>query len=232
MATPGFDASEQLKTRFQNYWLDGAFDEMFEREGVPRPHYGALHDLLLSLPAQDLGRRKQAADISFLHQGITFTVYGREDGTEQIFPHDLLPRIMTSAEWETIERGLTQRITALNLFLHDIYHEGRSLAAGIVPREIVYSCKHFRRQMREFRVPRNIYVTVVGTDLVRLPDGRRPADRSLQRSAARHAARPCARGPARTEHRIADSRRVQLRVFRACLPRAADGDRAGGRPRS
>src|SRR5258706_3191560 len=172
MATPGFDASEQLKTRFQNYWLDGAFDEMFEREGVPRPHYGALHDLLLSLPAQDLGRRKQAADISFLHQGITFTVYGREDGTEQIFPHDLLPRIINSAEWETIERGLTQRITALNLFLHDIYHEGRSLAAGIVPHEIVYSCKHFRRQMREFRVPRNIYVTVVGTDLVRLPDGR------------------------------------------------------------
>src|SRR5258706_8585666 len=172
MATPGFDASEQLKTRFQNYWLDGAFDEMFEREGVPRPHYGALHDLLLSLPAQDLGRRKQAADISFLHQGITFTVYGREARTEPIFPHDLLPRIITSAEWETIERGLPQRITALNLVLTDIYHEGRSLAAGIVPREIVYSCKHFRRQMREFRVPRNIYVTVVGTDLVRLPDGR------------------------------------------------------------
>ena len=93
-------------------------------------------------------RRKQAADLSFLHQGITFTVYGREEGTERIFPHDLLPRIITSAEWETIERGLTQRITALNLFLKDIYHEGRILADGIVPREIVYTCKHFRRQMR------------------------------------------------------------------------------------
>ncbi len=93
-------------------------------------------------------RKKQAADVSFLHQGITFTVYGRDEGTERIFPHDLLPRIITSAEWQTIERGLTQRITALNLFLRDIYHEGRCLADGIVPREMVYSCKHFRRQMR------------------------------------------------------------------------------------
>jgi uncharacterized circularly permuted ATP-grasp superfamily protein len=117
-------------------------------------------------------RRKQAADTSFLHQGITFTVYGRDEGTERIFPHDLLPRILTSHEWETIERGLAQRITALNLFLRDIYNEGKSLADGVVPREIVYSCKHFRRQMREFAVPRNIYITVVGTDLIRLPDGR------------------------------------------------------------
>jgi uncharacterized circularly permuted ATP-grasp superfamily protein len=106
-----------------------------------------------------------------LHQGITFTVYGREEGTERIFPNDLLPRIITSAEWETIERGLTQRITALNLFLRDIYHEGRSVKAGVVPGEIVYSCRHFRRQMREFKVPKNIYITVVGSDLVRLPDG-------------------------------------------------------------
>jgi uncharacterized circularly permuted ATP-grasp superfamily protein len=127
--------------------------------------------MLLSLPVEEMRRRKQAADISFLHQGITFTVYGREEGTERIFPNDLLPRIITASEWETIERGLTQRITALNLFLRDIYHEGRSLKAGVVPSEIVYSCRHFRRQMREFKVPKNIYITVVGSDLVRLPDG-------------------------------------------------------------
>ena len=127
--------------------------------------------MLLSLPVEEMRRRKQAADISFLHQGITFTVYGREEGTERIFPNDLLPRIITSAEWETIERGLTQRITALNLFLRDIYHEGRSLKAGVVPSDMVYSCRHFRRQMREFTVPKNIYITVVGSDLVRLADG-------------------------------------------------------------
>jgi uncharacterized circularly permuted ATP-grasp superfamily protein len=172
MAIPGFDTSEFLTGRFRNYWLDGAYDEMFASSGEPRPHYQALYEMLLSLPIEEMRRRKQAADISFLHQGITFTVYGRDEGTERIFPHDLLPRIITSAEWETIERGLTQRITALNLFLCDIYGEGRCLADGVVPREIVYSCKHFRRQMREFKVPKNIYITVVGSDLVRLPDGR------------------------------------------------------------
>src|SRR5271165_5590950 len=167
--TPAFDTSQHA--RFEDYWLDGAYDEMFGADNLPREHYRALHELLLELPLAEMRRRKQSADVSFLHQGITFTVYGREEGTERIFPHDLLPRIITSAEWETIERGLTQRITALNLFLRDIYHEGRSLKAGVVPSEMVYSCRHFRRQMREFTVPKNIYITVVGSDLVRLPDG-------------------------------------------------------------
>jgi uncharacterized circularly permuted ATP-grasp superfamily protein len=171
MATARFDADTD-HTRFQDYWLDSAYDEMFEAEGVPRAHYRGLYDLLRDLPLTEMRRRKQAADTSFLHQGITFTVYGRDEGTERIFPHDLLPRIITSKEWGTIERGLIQRITALNLFLRDIYNEGRSLDDGVVPREIVYSCKHFRRQMREFTVPRNIYITVIGTDLIRLPDGR------------------------------------------------------------
>ena len=94
-----------------------------------------------------------------------------DEGTERIFPHDLLPRIITDAEWSTIERGLTQRITALNLFLKDIYHEGKILNDGVVPREIIYSCKHYRRQMRGVQVPRDVYVTVAGTDLIRLPDG-------------------------------------------------------------
>src|SRR5271165_1180471 len=172
MAAPRFDVTNMSSNLFRNYVLDGAYDEMFEAPGKPRPHYRALFEMLLALPWDEMRHSKQAADISFLHQGITFTVYGREEGTERIFPHDLLPRIVTSAEWETIERGLTQRIIALNLFLKDIYNEGRSLTAGIVPREIVYSCKHFRRQMRGFSVPKNIYVTVVGTDLIRLPDGR------------------------------------------------------------
>jgi len=145
---------------------------MFESESTPRLHYRALHQLLRELPLAEMRKRKQIADVSFLHQGITFTVYGREEGTERIFPHDLLPRIITRTEWETVERGLTQRITALNLFLRDIYHEGRCLKDGVVPGEIVYSCKHFRRQMREFTVPKNIYITVVGTDLIRVPDGR------------------------------------------------------------
>jgi len=172
MAILDTSAQHVFKPPFTHYGLDAAYDEMFDAEGMPRPHYQALYQRLLELPAEELRRRQQAADLSFLHQGITFTVYGNEEGTERIFPYDLLPRILTSGEWETIERGLTQRITALNLFLKDIYHEGRILAAGVVPRELIYSCRHFCRQMRGLHVPRGIYISVVGTDLVRLADGR------------------------------------------------------------
>ncbi len=172
MATPRFDVTNMSSNLFRNYVLDGAYDEMFEAPGKPRPQYQALFEMLLALPWDEMRHSKQAADVSFLHQGITFTVYGREEGTERIFPHDLLPRIITSEEWETIERGLTQRITALNLFLRDIYNAGRCLSDGIVPREMVYTCRHFRRQMRGFDVPRDAYVNVAGTDLIREPDGR------------------------------------------------------------
>jgi uncharacterized circularly permuted ATP-grasp superfamily protein len=155
----------------QNYQLDRAFDEMFDSAGATRPQYQALLQHFLSLPQEELRQRKHSADLAFLNQGITFTVYGRQEGTERIFPHDLLPRLITNSEWQHIERGLTQRITALNMFLRDIYNEGRILAEGVVPREIVYSCRHFRRQMRGFQVPRNVYIAVVGTDLIRLQNG-------------------------------------------------------------
>src|SRR5919112_3437706 len=151
---------------------EAPYDEMFGADGQCRPQYQALHQRVLGLPADELRRRQQAADLSFLHQGITFTVYGREEGTERIFPYDLLPRIITGSEWATLERGLTQRITALNLFLKDIYHEGRILKDGVVPAELVYTCRHFRREMRGVRVPRDIYISVVGTDLVRVGGGR------------------------------------------------------------
>jgi uncharacterized circularly permuted ATP-grasp superfamily protein len=155
----------------RNYKLDHAFDEMFAGRDDLREHYGPLLEHFSALPKDEVQRRKQAADLSFLNQGITFTVYGREEGTEKIFPYDLLPRIITSAEWAKVERGLTQRITALNLFLKDIYNEGRILKDGIVPREIVYSCQHFRRQMSGLQVPRNVYIAVCGTDLIRLENG-------------------------------------------------------------
>ena len=165
-------ASSQFETAaLQNYLLDHAYDEMFQSQGLLHPHYEPLLRHFASLPSEELQRRKQAADLSFLNQGITFTVYGREEGTERIFPYDLLPRIITAEEWATVERGLTQRIVALNLFLKDIYNEGRILEDGIVPREIVYSCKHFRRQMCGLQVPRNVYVAVCGTDLIRLESG-------------------------------------------------------------
>jgi uncharacterized circularly permuted ATP-grasp superfamily protein len=172
MTTGNTSLRPALQPPFANYQLDGAYDELFDHDGAPRTQYRPLHQRLLELPAEELRRMQQAADLSFLNQGITFTVYGREEGTERIFPYDLLPRIITSAEWSTLERGLTQRITALNLFLKDLYHEARILAEGVVPREMVYTCKHYRREMRGVKVPRDIYVSVVGTDLIRVGDGR------------------------------------------------------------
>lgn len=169
------EANPFEQAAMKTYLLDHAYDEMFLRQGEGdrrlREHYEPLLNHFASLPDGELQRRKQAADLSFLNQGITFTVYGRDEGKEQIFPYDLIPRIITKAEWDTVERGLTQRIMALNLFLKDIYNEGRILTDGIVPREIVYSCKHFRRQMIGLQVPRNVYVAICGTDLIRLENG-------------------------------------------------------------
>jgi uncharacterized circularly permuted ATP-grasp superfamily protein len=159
------------RVRFAPYERGAAYDEMFDGDDTPRAHYAALHRRLLTLPARELQRRAQAAELSFINQGITFTVYGDEEGTERIIPHDLLPRIIPADEWATIERGLAQRISALNLFLKDVYHEGRILGDGVVPRSLIYSCRHYRREMRGVRVPHDIYVSVIGTDLVRLPDG-------------------------------------------------------------
>ena len=155
----------------KNYSLDHAFDEMFAGPDELHRHYEALFDRFCILPPDELQRRKHAAELSFLNQGITFTVYGREDNKEHIFPYDLVPRIITAAEWARVEAGLTQRITALNLVLKDLYNEGRILKDGVVPRELIYSCKHFRRQMVGLQVPRNVYVAICGTDLIRLQNG-------------------------------------------------------------
>src|SRR5215218_2507766 len=156
---------------FSGYSLEGIFDEMLDGRAQPRRSYRRLHKELLKLTPEELWRSKQQADLSFFNAGITFTVYGRQEGTEKIFPHDLLPRIISGPDWEVIERGLTQRITALNLFLRDLYHERHILRDGVVPAEVIYTCRHFRRQMTNVKVPRDAYVNVMGTDLVRLPDG-------------------------------------------------------------
>jgi uncharacterized circularly permuted ATP-grasp superfamily protein len=156
---------------FAAYSVDTAFDEMLDARAQPRRPYRRLHKELQKLTPDELWRSKQKADLSFFNQGITFTVYGRTEGTERIFPHDLLPRIISAADWEIIERGLTQRVTALNLFLKDLYNERHILRDGVVPAEVIYTCRHFRRQMTDVKVPRDAYVNVMGTDLIRLPDG-------------------------------------------------------------
>lgn len=155
-----------------HYFFDEAYDEMFSAPNEIRPMYRALQQRLMELGIEELQARQQASDKSFLNQGITFTVYGNEGGTERIFPYDLLPRILTGSEWIHIEQGLKQRIYALNLFLKDLYTDEKILKDRIIPKELVYSCKHYRREMRGFPVPKGVYISIVGTDLIRLPDGR------------------------------------------------------------
>ncbi len=172
MATPILTRDTLLPAPFERYSTNSAWDEMFGADGLPRERTRPIFDTMLELPAEELRRRKQVADLFFLHQGITFTVYGRGEGTEQIFPYDMIPRVITSAEWSVVERGLTQRITALNHFLRDVYHEGKILSDKVIPQDVVYSCRHYRRQMRGLSVPRDNYVAVCGSDLIRSPDGK------------------------------------------------------------
>ena len=152
---------------FDHYTLDGFYDEMFLPTNQPRPHYRSLHATLESLTARDFKQRAQMAEMSMLNQGVTFTVYGDNQGLEKTMPVDLVPRIITHEEWEGIERGLIQRIKALNLFLHDVYHDQKILKDGIVPRELIVNAKHFRREFLGAPVPKDIYIHICGTDLVR-----------------------------------------------------------------
>lgn len=152
---------------YADYDLGTAYDEMFTSDGTVRVPYAGLDRGLCALSLDELNRRQQACEQSFLHQGITFTVYNDSRATERIIPTDLLPRIVTAKEWQRIERGLTQRILALNLFLRDIYGDGRVLKDGVVPRSMIYGSKHYRREMRGLAVPHGSYVNICGSDLVR-----------------------------------------------------------------
>ncbi len=161
-----------LTALVKNYVLhETAYDETFSHANTAREPYQILIDRLLELSAEELTFRQQASDATFLNDGITFTVYHDDKGTERTFPFDILPRIITAKEWDTISRGLEQRIRAINLFLHDIYHEGRIFDDGIIPYELVASAKHYRREMRGVAVPHKVYVSICGSDLVRLTDG-------------------------------------------------------------
>ena len=124
-----------------------------------------------SLTESEISDRRQQADTSFLEHGITFTVYGEEGGTERIFPFDPIPRVIPESEWSVVERGLRQRIIALNLFLNDIYHDGKIIKDGIIPEEIIRSSKNFRPEMDGFEPPQEVYAHICGTDLIRDDQG-------------------------------------------------------------
>ena len=153
------------------YLPGDAYDEMFTADGHVRAHHQLLQDRIASLGAEQLAERQRTLERSFLLQGVTFTVYGADSATERIIPTDLFPRILPADEWATIETGLTQRLTALNAFLADIYGEQKILKDGVVPRELVLGAPSYRRAMRHLYVPHNAYANVCGSDLIRGEDG-------------------------------------------------------------
>ena len=156
---------------FEGYKTEGFFDEMFAADSVPRAHYRKLMERFNELSIEEFERKRTAVDLSFMRQGITFTVYNDDQGTERIFPFDLVPRIIPHSEWQHLTRGLEQRITALNLFVKDVYSEQRILKEGVIPAPYVLGARHFRREFMGFRVPRDIYIHICGTDLIRDRDG-------------------------------------------------------------
>ena len=136
-----------------------------------REQYRNVFEYLQSIPADELNKKEELARRLFMSQGITFTVYSSGEGIEKIFPFDIIPRIITASEWELVERGITQRLRALNLFLKDVYHQQFILKDGIVPVDLVYSCPHFLREMQGVFVPHDIYIHIAGIDLIRDSDG-------------------------------------------------------------
>lgn len=152
---------------FSCYQKEAFFDEMFKDDTTPFPHYDQLMKMFGTMDQTSIDERQRLVDDGFLEEGITFTVYGDNEGTERIFPFDLIPRIIPNDEWTTIEQGLTQRIIALNLFLNDIYHGAQIIKDGIIPEDIVKQAAHYRPEMVGVDVSRDIYVQICGTDLIR-----------------------------------------------------------------
>ncbi|MGB9092843.1 MAG: circularly permuted type 2 ATP-grasp protein, partial [Gallionella sp.] len=156
---------------FRNYDTKNFYDELIDSSGVPRPGARILVERIESLPDGDIIARQKAAEAAMYNMGITFTVYGSDEGTEKIWPFDIVPRVVEARDWEYIERGLKQRIHALNLFLGDIYHEQKILKDKAIPEQIILSASSFRPQCVGLDVPRGIWCHITGTDLVRDSDG-------------------------------------------------------------
>lgn len=148
------------------------FDEMFDSNGKVWPHYAIFHDWLQQQSDVQMSYKREEAELIFRRIGITFAIYGDEKGTERTIPFDQIPRIIPNQDWKILEEGLKQRVRALNLFLHDIYHEEKILKAGLIPKQQIYNNSQYRPEMRHIDVPRNIYAHIAGIDIIRAEEGK------------------------------------------------------------
>ena len=161
----------QTSELLQSYLVDNnTWDEMYSNATV-REQYKKAVEFMQHLSVEELNKKEELAKRLFMSQGITFTVYSSGEGIEKIFPFDIIPRIITATEWEFIEKGIKQRLKALNLFLKDIYSNQFIIKDGVIPATMIYSCPHYLREMHNFAVPHDIYVHISGIDLIRNSDG-------------------------------------------------------------
>jgi len=157
--------------RFNSYETDNFYDEMFVANSTPRPGAQLLKERIESLPDGELLARQAAAERLLLQNGITFNVYTDSAATEKIFPFDIIPRIVEADEWDTIEKGLKQRVYALNLFIDDIYHQQKIVKNKVVPEYLIQSARSFRKECIGLNPPQKVWCHITGTDLVRDRDG-------------------------------------------------------------
>jgi uncharacterized circularly permuted ATP-grasp superfamily protein len=154
-----------------SYRIEDFYDEMFKSDGVPREATAPLAQRISELPEGEMMNRHRAAEQALRRMGITFNVYGDNQGVEKTFPFDLIPRVVSAKEWGPIETGLKQRIHALNLFINDLYHRQQILKDKVIPREVVESSGGLREQCVGLHPPKNIWIHIAGSDLVRHADG-------------------------------------------------------------
>jgi uncharacterized circularly permuted ATP-grasp superfamily protein len=147
------------------------YNEMMDAKGGVRAHYQGYDEWIKSTPPERIARKRAEADLAFHRVGITFAVYGEESGKERLIPFDIIPRIIPSAEWKSMQSGLRQRVKALNMFLHDIYHDQEILKAGKIPAEQILNNAQYRPVMKGIDLPGQIYAHIAGVDIVRAGAG-------------------------------------------------------------
>ena len=147
--------------------MTGIYDEMYSDSATVRPHYRDFHQWLGRQPEHAIAQKRAEAELIFRRVGITFAVYGDDAGKERLIPFDIIPRVIDASEWAILEKGLVQRVTALNRFLHDIYHDQNILKAGIIPSEQIFNNDQYRKVMQGVNVTNDIYAHIAGVDIVR-----------------------------------------------------------------
>ncbi|MFT3996825.1 MAG: circularly permuted type 2 ATP-grasp protein [Asticcacaulis sp.] len=155
----------------ENYKTDGFFDELFEKDGVAHAAAAGLVEQIDALSRADLRRRQKLAEDILYQSGNTFNVYGDKKGTEKILPFDIIPRLVSGADWNKLERGIAQRITALNLFIQDIYNEQKILKDKVIPAELIFSSQCYLKPCEGLKPPKGVWTHISGTDFVRDGDG-------------------------------------------------------------